>query len=81
MSDASACPPQDACLLYGLPETEIARLAIWIRIDALVATLRPGGQTEGVPSLAAHRRRGRSQAPADRRPWRMQPGSSTTTAS
>ena len=49
MSDASACPPQDACLLYGLPETEIARLAIWIRIDALVATLRPGGQTEGVP--------------------------------
>ena len=75
IGDASACPPQDACLLYGLPETEIARLAIWIRIDALVATLRPGGRDRGCArGLAAHGRRGRGQAPADRRPWRMQPG-------
>ena len=52
MSDTSACPPQDACLLFGLPETEIARLAVWIRIDALVATLRPRSQTEGVPDVS-----------------------------
>lgn len=51
MSDTSACPPLDPCLLYGLPETEIARLAIWVRIDALVATLRPRTQTEGVPDV------------------------------
>jgi murein DD-endopeptidase MepM/ murein hydrolase activator NlpD len=51
MSDTSACPPLDPCLLYGLPETELARLAIWIRIDALVATLRPRTQTEGVPDV------------------------------
>jgi hypothetical protein len=52
MADASACPPQDPCLLYGLPETEVARLAMWIRIDALVATLRPRAQTEGVPEVS-----------------------------
>jgi hypothetical protein len=52
IGDASACPPPDPCLLYGLPETEIARLAIWIRIDALVATLRPRAETEGVPVVA-----------------------------
>ena len=51
MSDTSACPPLDPCLLYGLPETEIARVAVWIRIDALVATLRPRAQTEGVPEV------------------------------
>jgi hypothetical protein len=53
MGDASACPPQDPCLLYGLPETEIARLAVWIRIDSLVATLRPrAAQAEGVPEVS-----------------------------
>ena len=35
-----------------MPETEIARLAIWIRIDALVATLWPRAETEGVPDVA-----------------------------
>jgi hypothetical protein len=53
MDGASACPPQDPCLLYGLPETEIARLAMWIRIDALVATLRPEADgAEGVPAVS-----------------------------
>jgi len=52
MPDPSACPPLDPCLLYGLPETEIARLAVWVRIDALVATLRPHAQTEGVPDVS-----------------------------
>lgn len=36
------CPPTEGCaLLEGLTEADVARLAIWIRIDSLVSTLRP----------------------------------------
>ncbi len=51
MADTSACPPVDPCLLYGLTETDIARLAMWVRIDALVSTLRPRSQPEGLPDV------------------------------
>jgi murein DD-endopeptidase MepM/ murein hydrolase activator NlpD len=36
-----ACPPTEDCVLEGLTEVDFARLATWIRIDALVSTLRP----------------------------------------
>lgn len=49
--ERSACPPMDTCLLHGMPETEIARLAMWIRIDALVSTLRPQQPQEGAPEV------------------------------
>jgi len=49
---ALGCEPVDECLLVGLPETEVARIAMWIRIDALVATLRPPSpQEEGAPQV------------------------------
>lgn len=38
----SGCPPTDDCvMLQGLTEADLARLVVWIRIDALVSTLRP----------------------------------------
>jgi hypothetical protein len=40
-SRTAACPPIEDCLLHGLTEADVARLVIWIRIDALVSTLRP----------------------------------------
>lgn len=37
-----ACPPAEDCpTLVGLTEADVASLAVWIRIDALVSTLRP----------------------------------------
>jgi hypothetical protein len=46
---APACPPVEDChLLQGLTEADLARLAIWIRIDALVSTLRPRVASEDV---------------------------------
>jgi hypothetical protein len=47
----ATCPPIDTCLLFGVPEGEIARLAMWVRIDALVATLRPKAVLEGEPEV------------------------------
>jgi hypothetical protein len=42
-----ACPPGEDCpLLSGLTEADVASLAVWIRIDALVSTLRPKTATE-----------------------------------
>jgi hypothetical protein len=44
-----ACPPAEDCpLLQGLTEADLARLAIWTRIDALVSTLRPRMASEEV---------------------------------
>lgn len=52
VDDTPGCPSRDACAVYGLPETEIARLAVWIRIDALVSTLRPHTSArEGTPEV------------------------------
>ncbi len=52
VDDTPGCPPRDTCAVYGLPETEIARLAVWIRIDALVSTLRPHTSAkEGTPEV------------------------------
>jgi hypothetical protein len=49
---ALGCEPGEECLQRGLPETEVARIAMWVRIDALVATLRPSSaQTEGIPQV------------------------------
>ena len=48
---ALGCERVEACLQVGLPETEVARIAIWIRTDALVATLRPSPAPEGVPEV------------------------------
>jgi hypothetical protein len=51
-AEALGCDPGGQCLQFGLPETEIARIAVWVRIDALVATLRPSSvQTEGIPQV------------------------------
>jgi hypothetical protein len=37
-----ACPPAEDCpVLVGLTEADVARLAVWIRIDVLVSTVRP----------------------------------------
>jgi hypothetical protein len=41
-----ACPPDD-CALEGVTEGDVARLAMWVRIDALVDTLRPQTPSEG----------------------------------
>jgi murein DD-endopeptidase MepM/ murein hydrolase activator NlpD len=49
---ALGCEPGEECLQLGLPETEVARIAMWVRIDALVATLLPSSaQTEGIPQV------------------------------
>jgi hypothetical protein len=48
---ALGCEPVETCLQVGLPETEVARIAIWIRTDALVATLRSSPAPEGVPEV------------------------------
>lgn len=48
---APGCERLDACVVFGLPETEIARLAMWVRTDALVASLRPSPPGEGVPEI------------------------------
>ncbi|MGH8870732.1 MAG: M23 family metallopeptidase [Acidimicrobiia bacterium] len=48
---APGCERVDACVLLGLPETEIARLAMWVRTDALVASLRSSPPVEGVPVI------------------------------
>jgi murein DD-endopeptidase MepM/ murein hydrolase activator NlpD len=42
-----ACPPAEDCpMLVGLTEADVASVAVWIRIDALVSTLRPKLATE-----------------------------------
>ncbi|MGH8944389.1 MAG: M23 family metallopeptidase [Acidimicrobiia bacterium] len=51
LTDTSACPPLDPCLFLGLTEADVARLAVWVRIDSLVSTLRPRSETEGVPEV------------------------------
>jgi hypothetical protein len=43
-----ACPPVDSCLPQGLTEADVGRLAVWVRIDALVSTLRPKMESEDV---------------------------------
>ena len=43
------CEPLNECLQSGLPETELARIAVWIRLDALVATLLTSPPVEGAP--------------------------------
>jgi murein DD-endopeptidase MepM/ murein hydrolase activator NlpD len=48
VTGTAGCPPVDNCLLHGLTEADIARLAVWIRIDALISTLRPAAGTEDV---------------------------------
>ncbi len=48
VTGTAMCPPVDTCLLHGLTEADIARLAIWVRIDALVATLRSNVGPEDV---------------------------------
>ncbi len=40
LEGAFGCAPIEQCLDFGLPETELARLAVWVRLDDLViATL------------------------------------------
>jgi murein DD-endopeptidase MepM/ murein hydrolase activator NlpD len=48
VTGTAGCPAVDHCLLQGLTEADLARLAMWIRIDALVSTLRPKTASEDV---------------------------------
>jgi murein DD-endopeptidase MepM/ murein hydrolase activator NlpD len=48
---ALGCEPVETCLQSGLTETEVARIAMWVRIDAMVATLLPASPAEGSPRV------------------------------
>jgi hypothetical protein len=48
---ALGCEPVETCLQIGLTETEVARIAVWVRIDAMVATLLPAPPPEGSPRV------------------------------
>lgn len=48
---ALGCEPVETCLQIGLTETELARIAMWVRIDAMVATLLPAPPAEGSPRV------------------------------
>jgi hypothetical protein len=37
------CQSMDGCLSHGLPATELARLAAWVRIESMVTSLLPKG--------------------------------------
>jgi murein DD-endopeptidase MepM/ murein hydrolase activator NlpD len=41
LEQAFGCAPIDECLEHGIPETELARIAAWVRVDAMVARLLP----------------------------------------
>lgn len=46
----SNCTPDEDCVGYGVPETELARIAAWARIDIMVRTLLPeDAATAGAP--------------------------------
>ena len=45
------CEPVETCLQIGLTESEVARIAMWVRIDAMVATLLPAPPAEGTPKV------------------------------
>jgi len=46
----SGCTPDEDCVDYGVPETELARIAAWARIDSMVRTLLPeSAATAGAP--------------------------------
>ncbi|HEX6145230.1 MAG TPA: M23 family metallopeptidase [Acidimicrobiia bacterium] len=48
---ALGCEPDETCLQIGLTEAELARIAMWVRIDAMVATLLPAQPAEGSPRV------------------------------
>jgi hypothetical protein len=48
VTGTAACTRVDHCLLHGLTEADLARLAVWIRIDALVTAVRPKMASEDV---------------------------------
>ncbi len=65
---ALGCEPMAECLDYGIPSTELARLAAWVRIDILVTSLLPenpeiegGMPTVSLPSAADAEARLRSE--------------------
>lgn len=48
---ALGCEPVETCLQIGLTEAEVARIAMWVRIDAMVATVLPASPAEGSPRI------------------------------
>jgi hypothetical protein len=50
---ALGCEPIGECLDYGLPETLLARLAAWVRIETMVSDLLPDnpGPDDELPTI------------------------------
>ncbi|HSK07366.1 MAG TPA: M23 family metallopeptidase [Acidimicrobiia bacterium] len=51
VESALGCAPVESCVQIGLTEVELARIAMWVRIDAMVATLLPAPPAEGSPRV------------------------------
>jgi hypothetical protein len=47
----AGCPPVDHCNLLGVTEADLATVAVWSRINALVSTLRPRMPSEEVQDV------------------------------